>query len=966
MEQIHVLVWNTIDSWKDNRGFIVEAFGRLISEDKRTHGRAIHLQLEGYQPSIRLKISKNTTRNEVEEFFIKLLKVVRGIEGKFTFESKFALYPYTETHDRFVKLTFNGEFSRKKAADLIRQWIKEKNYSVLLPCMQLYDAALPSLLAMQHELDIAPTGHIGIDTSRIVVDANNAWRISYKNVVRINDDRIAPFKIASFDIETLSYESYCTKGSIFPDHKKEKDTVSQIGTVITTLGNENTERYVFVLDSDKTMFNETERTLKIEDTNGDFILYAFYTEAEMLIAWSRFIKKIDPDIFIGYNIFGFDWNYIHERCLRHGIDEEFCRNLSRTDRYEWMFQSRQLCSNGYGDNRMTFYDPVGRHNLDVYLHVKKEFKLDSYKLDNVASHFLQLHKNDMSPESLFQALKESKESCIEAAKYCVQDCNLVSDLMVYLKIFPSVMEMSNISRIPFQFVLLRGQQIRCFSLISFHANIQRYSIPDKIDVLNKSDNFEGGFVMSPEKKVYMEDPICVLDVMSLYPSLIIAYNLCYTTVVISEETKFNEDDITSVHINADKVDRFVKTNKRTGLLSIILQDLWIKRQNIKAQMKTCEKHVYALLDARQLSVKLCMNSIFGLAGNGQEYAMLPCQYIAESITCMGRQTIQFSRQKIEEWYGKDIVKYIDSDSLFICFGGETKNNLQRAFEMGFEAEHRINEILPAPIKMEFEKILFPFIILTKKRYCGLVYEDQHDLTKSKILYKGISVVRRDFCQYTKQTLEESLSIVFMERNIQKAYDHVQDCVKALLENRVDNKQLIMSKTLTSKNTSTTNNDTNTTLAHVALYRKMKAQDPNNCPNSGDRIEFLFIITGGKLLRDRVEHPDIVNRDCLPIDFLYYFNNQLRNPIEELFTLLVAPEPFDLLGKSKSAVTLLRMAHDRETSIHNKRNGQPEITSFFSKRVRENMLEEKKQSNGTTESSSMVLRNMPSMKFGREI
>ena len=61
-----------------------------------------------------------------------------------------------------------------------------------------------------------------------------------------------------------------------------------------------------------------------------------------------------------------------------------------------------------------------------------------------------------------------------------------------------------------------------------------------------------------------------------------------------------------------------------------------------------------------------------------------------------------------------------------------------------------------------------------------------------------------------------------------------------------------------------------------------------------------------------------------------------------------------------------MAHDRETSIHNKRNGQPEITSFFSKRVRENMLEEKKQSNGTTESSSMVLRNMPSMKFGREI
>ena len=335
---------------------------------------------------------------------------------------------------------------------------------------------------------------------------------------------------------------------------------------------------------------------------------------------------------------------------------------------------------------------------------------------------------------------------------------------------------------------------------------------------------------------------------------------------------------------------------------------------------------------------------------------------------MGRQTIQFSRQKIEEWYGKNIVKYIDSDSLFICFGGETRNNLERAFEMGFEAEHRINEILPAPIKMEFEKILFPFIILTKKRYCGLVYEDQHDLTKSKILFKGISVVRRDFCLYTKQTIEESLSIVFMERNIQKAYDHVRERVKALLENRVDYKQLIMSKTLTSKNTSTTNNAMDTTLPHVALYRKMKARDPNNCPMSGDRIEFLFVITGGKLLRDKVEHPDIAHEQCLPLDLLYYLNNQLRNPIEELFTLLLAPEPFDLLGTNKTAISLLKNAERQVLSEHNKCTKQHEITAFFSKRVRESMLEERKsnpkESMETT--SSMVLRNMPSMKFGREI
>ena len=97
-------------------------------------------------------------------------------------------------------------------------------------------------------------------------------------------------------------------------------------------------------------------------------------------------------------------------------------------------------------------------------------------------------------------------------------------------------------------------------------------------------------------------------------------------------------------------------------------------------MKSCTTEIYTLLDARQLSIKCCMNSLFGLTGITQDYAMLPCQYIAESITFMGRYTIQFAKTKIEEWYGKNTVKYIDSDSLFICFGEEVRNNLSGAFK----------------------------------------------------------------------------------------------------------------------------------------------------------------------------------------------------------------------------------------------------------------------------------------------
>ena len=259
-----------------------------------------------------------------------------------------------------------------------------------------------------------------------------------------------------------------------------------------------------------------------------------------------------------------------------------------------------------------------------------------------------------------------------------------------------------------------------------------------------------------------------------------------------------------------------------------------------------------------------------------------------------------------------------------------------------------------------------------------MFEDPADLSKSKILYKGISVVRRDFCSFTKKTIEDAMFYVFMERNIRKAYDHVQTCVKDLMEGRVPNELLVMSKTLSSKHAEM-KDSLNSTLPHVALYAKLKQRDPNNCPRSGERIEFLYTITGHKLLRDKVESPEYVRENCLELDLMYYFENQLHNPIEELFSLLLAPEPFEALGKSKTAVSLWKKFHQvqKYRGYHqvNKRSGQKEMTDFFgfSKKVKSNMLEEQKTNmndvqSGRSNSSktSSVLDNMPSVLFSKNL
>ena len=152
------------------------------------------------------------------------------------------------------------------------------------------------------------------------------------------------------------------------------------------------------------------------------------------------------------------------------------------------------------------------------------------------------------------------------------------------------MEMSNISKVPIEYIILRGQQIRCFSLITYHAMHNRYAVPDTI-IIDTSSDYEGGFVLQPKKAVYMDYPVAVLDFMSLYPSLIIAHNLCYSTIIIDSSTK----ESTSIEINKKKTHKFVKKHVREGLLSSIIQTLWNDRQGIKKIMKSSP--FYALLDA---------------------------------------------------------------------------------------------------------------------------------------------------------------------------------------------------------------------------------------------------------------------------------------------------------------------------------------------------------------------------------
>ena len=418
----------------------------------------------------------------------------------------------------------------------------------------------------------------------------------------------------------------------------------------------------------------------------------------------------------------------------------------------------------------------------------------------------------------------------------------------------------------------------------------------------------------------MQERITVLDFASLYPSLMIAYNLCFSTLVKNNNTEMSSGcthTVMNTHV-------FVKKEVCQGVLPKILIRLWEQRKAVKRLMKETEDStVLSVLNGRQLAIKVSMNSMYGFCG--ATHGIRPCRAIAESITALGRDHIVLAKSKVEELYACTVV-YGDSDSIYVHL--HDPQTMQETFDLSTIVQNKLNESFVYPVQIEFEKVYFPLILFTKKRYCSLVWE-MPDSEKTHTEYKGISIVRRDFCKFTRETLDNSMKMVLFNRDIKSAHEYVLESIQDLMQGRVHTDKLIMTKTLSAKYSK---EDKENPMPHVSVMVKMRQRDPNNYPKSGERVPFLFINNGERLLKDRAEHPVFVEENSLHIDYLYYLENQLHKPCKEVFDILLHPLTFDPYSHIKTEMYLLQKQRDQLIrSCKNRNNGQNEITQFFTKK-----------------------------------
>lgn len=800
---------------------------------------------------------------------------------------------------------------------------------------------------------------------------------------------------------------------LFP--KVEGDKVTFIGSTFRKNGEENPYlNHCLVLGSSDNLDNAEIETC--ED------------EAKLLLAWTKVIQREDPDIIIGYNIFGFDYLFMYNRARENEIEKEFLK-LSRNknelcgkvDYNTGNVSLNQLSIRiASGEHNLYYPQMNGRLQIDMLNYFRREFTLEMYKLDFISGYFISdkvkkieynaeknittiysknliglddyayvkiketshsddyysngdkfmvesvdktngcfcikgnvspdmkkqvswcLSKDDLSPQDIFKYTNEGNDKKAIVAKYCIQDCNLVHELVKKIDVITGIVEMANICSVPLSFIVMRGQGIKLTSFISKKCREKQTLMPT-LDKGRDSDGYEGAIVLEPKTNLYLDDPVACVDYSSLYPSSMISENLCHSSKVWTQTYDLNGNLVAFTgERNADgdfiydnlpnmkyvdvefdtykyirknpkaaatkvkcgkKICRFAQYKDKKAILPSVLEELLAQRKATK-KLKDKEKDPFMknIYDKRQLSIKLTANSIYGQAGASVGDFYEPD--VAASTTAVGRKLLTYAKRIIEEVYGDKVCEtkehgnvrtraeyiYGDTDSVFFCFNLEDMNGnkikgqkaLAITIELAKQAGHLASQFLKYPHDLEYEKTFLPFCLLSKKRYVGMLYED--DPTPGACYRKSMGIVlkRRDNAPIVKDVYGGIIDILMKEKSIEKSLEFLNTMLQQLIEGKVPMEKLIITKSLRGHYANPKQ------IAHKVLADRITLRDPGNKPSVGDRIPFVYIENNDKkaLQGDKIELPSYIVEHKLKVDYVHYITNQIMKPVLQVYGLVL--------------------------------------------------------------------------------
>ena len=495
--------------------------------------------------------------------------------------------------------------------------------------LKVYESNLDPILRFMHVSGIRSTGWFQITGGEYDTSTSCSVNLWNAELTPVDRDDIAPLIITSFDIECYSSTRE------FPNPSVESDVVFQIGMTTRQFG------------SDQPL---TRKCLCLKTTQAEDC-ESFQTEKELLQRFEQYLIETDPDIITGWNIFGFDLEYLQVRSVKNGLAPTWGR--FRNSPIELV--TKNLSSSALGNNLLKMVPMRGRYVFDFFQDIKRDHKLESYSLNNVSKHFLNDQKNDMPVKEIFSRYLEGDPVRLgEVADYCLQDTVLPHKLLDKLCQIQNQIEMAKACWVPLSFLSERGQQIKVFSQMAYKARQLGFLIPTfkKSGPELPADKYQGATVLDAQTGAYYS-PITALDFASLYPSIMCAHNLCYSTMVMDPQF----DNLPGVEYETFGQYKFAQNVP--SLLPVILSDLKAYRKKAKKLMAAAEgTPMEAIYNGQQLAYKISMNSIYGFCGASK--GMLPLVAIASTVTMRGRQMIEETKNYVEANFPGANVRYGDS------------------------------------------------------------------------------------------------------------------------------------------------------------------------------------------------------------------------------------------------------------------------------------------------------------------
>jgi len=440
-------------------------------------------------------------------------------------------------------------------------------------------------------------------------------------------------------------------------------------------------------------------------------------EKAILEEFNKLVRELDPDVVTGYNIAGYDIPHLQKRAEAVGL-KGFTLSRQGSDLKEFMGR---------------FLRATGRILTDTWWNVRREIHPKQETLQAVSMELLGEGKDDVVPSEMDEEWRRDPDKVV---KYCVRDAFLCLRIHQHIRVVEKYESLAAVAKLPVDETINGRTSTLIDSILIRAADRAKVAVPmSRRETREKP--IEGGYVHAVKPGMY--NWVCVLDFKSMYPSIMIANNVCFTTLVRDG----------SGTIKALSGASYVGPDVRVGLLPAILKGLMTQRDDLKRRAREAKsKEEAQFYNGLQEAVKILMNSFYGVMASA--FYRFTDPKIGQSITSFARQNIQ---RVIKDLEAESLeVIYSDTDSVFFR---SPEPNLEGAVAAGKKIAERYSK---GGMSLEFEKVMNPFFSHgAKKRYVGRILWPKEDT-----IYRGYEVRRTDAFDWQSKALNDVFDLLLKE------------------------------------------------------------------------------------------------------------------------------------------------------------------------------------------------------------